>query len=672
MIRGAVLVLASACCLQGAMATASAQTAESDLSTASLESLTQIEISVSSFARRDEDLWKTPAAVFVITREDIERSTATSVPELLRSVPGMQVAQIDASSWAVSARGFNSEYANKLQVLIDGRTMYSEIESGAHWDQTDLPLDTVERIEVIRGPGAAVWGANAVNGVINIITRRARNAAGVAASARIGRIDGTTTLQYGGAKGDRLQYRGYANYTDRRPLETSAGQLAFNGEDSVRGGGRMDWQRTAADWITLSGDIYGGHFRQQIRREFSLPSEPGGRDFGSIAGGYLLGRWEHKLAHSDTALQVYYDDTSRREDSGPTTTRTIDTDFQSHLAAGTRNDLVWGSEVRLTANHIGGAVAPTTKTEYHDYLINGFVQDEITLRPNRLLMTLGAKIEQGSLAGFQFEPSMRALWSPTTKQSAWAAVSRAVRAPAIEDKYLQFPLNLGTVDGLPVTGTLLGDPGFEPETVLAYEAGYRRRMGGGLTLDVAGYFNVYRRLEGISVLTPVFVPSPSPHEEQNLIYVNGFQGKTAGVEAALSWRPLASLSVTAGYGWMQSHITRSQAGDLVLADAWAAPRNAFTASAWWSFARTWSLNGSLYLVDGLPNDTLGPLTNSGSIPAYQRLDLHLVRRIGRFTEIDAGGTNLLTPRHLEFGSGNSQIQSEYVPRSLFVKAKWTF
>ena len=587
-------------------------------------------------------------------------------------MPGMQVAQINALR-AISVRGFNSAYAYKLLVLIDGRTMDSEIYSGAHWDQNDIPLDTVERIEVIRGPGAAVWGTNAVNGVINIITRRARGTTGVAVAARISRIDGTTTLQYGGSAGDRMQYRGFANYTDRRPFDVSTGDEAFDGEESVRGGGRLDWQRTSADWFTVSGDLYGGHLRQLVRSQFPVASGPDGEDSGSIGGGFLLGRWEHKLEHSDSALQVYFDDISRRELSSGPHTRTSDIDFQDHLALGSRNDLVEGGEFRFTDNGVSGA-AFLAKPAYSDYLVDGFAQDELTVVPDRLVLTVGSKIQDGTLAGFQVQPSVRALWSPGETQSLWGAMSRAVVAPSIQDKQIQIPLNLGTANGLPITATLRGNPGFQPETVLAYEGGYRRRLNGGLTVDVAGFFNVYHRIQSLAAGAPAFVPVPAPHISLTLQYANGFETKTAGLEGALSWKPLSTLTLQGSYAWMQARTMQTTPGNLTLADSWSTPRNTLAVGEAWNFASKWGFNSFLYYADALPPDggSVIGLAGGEQVSSNLRLDAHLVREVGRFVQLDAGGTNLLSPRHLEFGGGTAAITPAYVPRSIFLRATWAF
>jgi iron complex outermembrane receptor protein len=653
---------------------AQAQESTADLSRASLEDLTQMKISVSSFARKDEDLWKTPAAVFVISREDIARSAATSIPELLRIVPGMQVAQIDASTWAVSARGFNSAFADKLLVLVDGRSVYSEIYSGVPWDQVNIPLGDIERIEVIRGPGAAVWGTNAVNGVVNIITRRAHSTLGVRASRSIGRINRTADVRYGGTLGDRAQYRAFANYILREPLENADGTNAFDGEDTIGAGGRLDWQRTWADWITLAGDVYGGHLKQQTLNEIALPIGPDGQDRGSIAGGYLLGRWEHKRQSSDSALQVYYDDQSRHQLSSYGRTRTADIDFQDHVVVGRRNDLVWGGEFRYSEDDIKGIVQTTTRPVYRNYLVDGFIQDEYSILPDRLIATFGSKIQTGNLAGFQVQPSVRLLWAITPKQSTWAAVSRAAVAPAIHEKGIYLPLNLGVAQGLPIDGLIVGNPNFQDESVVAYEEGYRTRLASHLTLDLAGFYNRYRHIQSLTSDQPTFVPTPTPHVDVDLLYSNGYRASTEGIEASLSWKPFSTLSFQGSYAWMQAHSVQVVPGTVSLVDAFSTPKNSFAGTASWNFAPNWSANSFISFVGPLatqPSFAQGNRPGT-SVPGYTRLDFHVSRKLGRNVAIDAGGTNLLSPRHLEFGDGTDFVTPDYVPRSVFVNAAWSF
>lgn len=645
-----------------------------DLTGASLEELTQMQISVSSFARKEEDLWKTPAAVFVITREQIAGSSLASIPELLRMVPGMQVAQLDASTWAISARGFNSVFAGKLLVLVDGRTVYSEIYSGAHWDQIDLPLEDIERIEVIRGPGAAVWGTNAVNGVVNIITRKARSTLGAKASSSVSRIGSTANVRYGGMLGANAQFRTFASLLDRAQFDLGSGARAFDGENTLRAGGRLDWQKSVSDWVTMSGDTYGGHLRQQVLPDVGLPVGPGGQDRGSIAGGYLLSRWEHSSPRAHTALQVYFDDQSRHELGSRARTRTIDLDFQDHVPVSPRHDIVWGAEYRGTGDHLGGAVIPTTFHDYRNYLVDGFFQDEVSLIPGRVVATLGSKIQNGTLAGFQVQPSARLLWLPSQSQSLWAAVSRAAVSPSIEDKYMKLPLiGLGSENGIAIDGLLQGNPRYKPETLVAYEAGYRKTLGNALSIDLASFVDRNRRLQATLPGTPTLQLTAAPAIVVPFLFVNGFDALSTGIEGTVAWKPVSALSFQGGYAWMQAHMTPTVAGGSANTDQWNAPHSSYSLSSSWNFARSWSADSFVSRVGSLSADgaALGP-AGIGSPSAYTRADLRLCHKVNHSVAFEAGGTNLLVPRHLEFGSSTGFNVPDYVPRSLFLKAIWSF
>jgi iron complex outermembrane receptor protein len=647
-----------------------------DLADLSLEQLASTTISVSSFARKEEDLWLTPAAVYVIGREEIERSAASSIPELLRGVPGLQVAQINASYWAVTARGFNSEYASKLLVLIDGRTVYSEIYSGTHWDAIDLPLQEIERIEVIRGAGAAVWGTNAVNGVVNIITTRTREKREFVNSARASRIDETVNVEADGTLAGGVTGRAYVRYKDRQALELASGARAFDGAGTWRSGGRVDWRKSKRNSLLNSGDVYGGHLRTQLNPSVDLPAGPNNTEFDGLSGGYALSRWEHTGERQDCALQVYFDVQSRRELAGSTRTRTLDLDYQSHRSAG-RHDLVWGGEFRFTADHIGGNPLITAHPNYRNELGDGFVQDEIALLPRKLTMILGTKLQVGTLAGFQVQPSARLLFAPDKRQTMWLAISRAGVSPSIQDEDTTFPLTLGTAEGLPVLGELLGTPNYKAETVVGYEAGYRRRMGETLSVDLAGFFTENHRVQSITFEGAGFQPVPSPHVQAEFLLTSGFRALSGGVEAAVVWKPVQALSVHANYAWMQARTTQVDPGSVSIVNAFNAPHNAVAMDASWSFARSWSADAKVSRVGGTPTNPLPSLDPTHpnpvlAIPAYTRLDMHVSRKLGRSVLLDAGGTNLLSARHVEFDPSTGYIAAAYVPRSWFVKGSWSF
>jgi len=653
---------------------ANAQDVKDDLSKDSLEQLTQVQIKVSSVSRKDEDLWDAPAAVYVITREDIANSSASSIPELLRVVPGLQVAQITASAWAVSARGFNSAYSNKLLVLVDGRTMYSEIYSGAHWDTIDLPLTSIERIEIIRGPGAAVWGTNAVNGVINIITRSARTVSGFNVRSRISNINDSAVLQEGTPLGERAQGRAYVSYVDREALHKQDGSTAFDGQSLFRGSARADWQKDSTDRVIFSGDAYGGHMRQQILSTIALPIGPNGQEHDSTVGGFALSRWEHTGQHGNTGLQAYYSDDVRHELSAASGMQTEALEFVDHLPRTSRLDLVTGAELRFTEDSIHGPVALTAQSFYFNYLLSGFAEAELTIKPHRLAATFGSKIQDGTLAGFQIQPSLRLIWTPDSRHALWAAVSRAVVAPATQDKALTLPLtSLGTYDGLTIEGTILGNPAFKPEEVIATELGYRERLPHNLSLDLATFYNRNQRIQSLTTESPQVAYSPSPYLQVNFVYGNGFSAGSEGAELALSWHPMSRFNVHLGYTWLEAQLHQKQPGTVSLVDSFDSPRNTVTASLAWQMTRNWSFSSTLSHVDPLPDSATSDSTfTANTVPSYARLDLHLLRKLGSQTLIEAGATNLLQANHMEFGSGTSFLTPAYIPRSAFARATWSF
>lgn len=655
-----------------------AQRTSVDLARSTMEELTQIEVSISSVSRKEEILFHTPAAAYVLTREDIAHSTADSIPELLRSVPGLQVAQVSASTWAVSARGFNSAFANKLLVLIDGRTVYSELYAGEHWDEIDLPLEDVERIEIIRGPGAVVWGTNAVNGVVNIITRPARAVSGMAISGRVSRVNDQVLVQDGGILANGAQYREIFSFTDRRPLENADGSSAFGGEQLYRAGARVDWRKNNATSISVLGGAYGGPNHQLILSSLYPALANGGQEHDSTFGGYGLLRIEHSVAHNSYELQTYASSADRHELGAKANTITEDIDYVDHFRAAKRLDLVSGGELRLTQDFVNASVPVTRKPSYYNYLVDGFLQGDVSLLPNRLTATLGSKVQDGTLAGFQLQPSARLSWIVDPTQFVWAAVSRSAVAPALQDKQLTLGLFVGTSNGVPVGATITGNPAYKPETVLATEFGYRKHLPHDLSFDLAAYANDTRRLQSFWAGSPTFVSSPSPAITVPLFYINGFAAKSQGAEASLSWKPNGRLHLRGNYTWLEAQLTQTQAGMVDLTDGFNTARNTFAGLANWTFAPAWNVEGLLYKVGSInPNSTsaeglVGLPDLSAAISGFTRLDVALEHQAGSRLKLSAGGTNLTSARHVEFGGFTNFLSPLYVPRSLFLRASWSF
>src|SRR6267378_752343 len=404
-------------------------------------------IEVVSVAGRPERLSETASAIQVITQDDIRASGATSLPEALRLASNLQVAQLDSRQWAISARGFNSTTANKLLVLIDGRTVYTPLFSGVFWDEQEVSLTDIDRIEVISGPGATLWGANAVNGVINVITKDAKDTPGVALSGGGGtELRGFGTARYGGQVGSAARYRIYATRFARDPSALPSGQDAVDDWHLGQGGFRADWDASTITHVTLQGDLYDGRIGQ-----------PSAGDI-TVSGGNVMAKWSRTISEtSGLTAQLYYDRTNR--DIPGTFGEDLDTydvDLQHQTRLGARHDLVWGLGYRLINDRITNTPALAfLPAHVARQWFTGFVQDEIALVPDRLHLALGTKIEHNDYTGFEIQPSGRVNWTLSPAATLWAAVSRAVRTPSRVDRELYAP-------GQPPY-FLAGGPGFHSE-----------------------------------------------------------------------------------------------------------------------------------------------------------------------------------------------------------------
>ncbi|HKX28571.1 MAG TPA: TonB-dependent receptor plug domain-containing protein, partial [Blastocatellia bacterium] len=584
------------------------QSPATDLTAVSLEDLMSIE--VTSASKKEEKLFQTAAAIYVITQEDIRRSGMTSVPELFRLVPGMDVARIDATKWAVSIRGFNSRYANKLLVLIDGRTIYTPENSGVYWEAKHLPLEEIDRIEVIRGPGGTLWGANAVNGIINIITRHSRETQGGLLAAGGGSEDqGTLTTHYGGRLGERAYYRVYSKYFNRGSQVDAAGFSAHDWQNWVSAGWRMDWKKSQHDDVTFQGDLYDTALRE-TPTTFVLraPFAPPGLTHAEFMGGNVMGRWNHVFSdRSDTTLQVYFDRARREFFDFGERIDTFDADFQHHVALGRRQDLIWGLGYRLipdrfTSNR--GTPAQYLPNAQTAQIFSGFVQDELTLVKNRLRLTLGSKLEHNDYDGFEAQPNARLLWTPSTHQTVWAAVSRAVRTPSRSTT--GFNVNIASFPGpggFPVILRLSGDPTVTSEELRAYEFGYRVQPNKRFSLDLATFYNFYDRLgsEDPGLPFPEFDPPP-PHLIIPIAFGNQLRGRTYGLEAAANLELTRRWKFRSGYSYLGAELSHRREGQNTNVDntEGGSPRHQFQFHSYLRLPRGFDLDNSFYHVTRLP------------------------------------------------------------------------
>jgi iron complex outermembrane recepter protein len=638
-------------------------------------------VRVTSVSKTEQKLSRTAAAVFVITPEDIRRSGAISIPDVLRMVPGMDVAQINGSTWAISARGFNQQFSNKLLVMIDGRVVYTSTFAGVLWDNiSDFPLEDIARIEVIRGPGGTVWGANAVDGVINIVTKKASETLGGMVVAEGGNIDQEGgVLQYGGELKEGTDYRVYAKYFNRTNLLDLNGQNGEDGWHQLRGGFRMDSTLSSRDSLMVEGDIATG---REGELGFVLPSitSPGyvaESEQIDIANGFLESVWNHVYsARSDASVQVSFDRDKRDDPQNPETRNTLDLDFQHHIALGRRQDIVWGLGYRFTTDLLLGSLTvfenPARSTHQ---IFDGFFQDEIALVPDRLYLTGGMKLEHNDYSGFEFMPSIRMAWAPSASQMFWIAVSRALRAPSRYDTNLV--LNIGNINtspgGAPQLLRLYGNPQFQDERLLAYEVGYRTAVSNRLSIDLAAYYNDYGNLQTTEPGVPFPESTPAPaHVVLPLIYKNLMHGETHGVEVAANWKVTNRWTVSPGYAFERLHMhtdpTSADTQTTPFVEG-AAPHHSAQLRSHFDLRSSMALDAEVYAVGRLSNQ--GPSPNV-TIPAYTRLDVRLTWKPWEQISFSLVGQNLLQDHHLEFEDVNGALQSSQIRRSEYAKFSWAF
>jgi len=595
----------------------------------SLEELSNIEIT--SVSKRPEKLSEAAAAIFVITREDIHRSGAASIPEALRMAPNLQVAQINSSQYAITARGFNTSTANKLLVLIDGRSVYTPLYSGVFWDVQDVLMEDIERIEVISGPGGTLWGSNAVNGVINIITRHTNDTQGKLVTLSAGNQDrGSAGFRLGGKLSDEGTYRIYAKHSEHDDTALANGASAFDSWRKSQAGFRTDWKK-GNDSLTLQGDAYTGSIDSLLTRD------------ALIEGANVLTRWQRKLASdSDLQIQFYYDHTKRDfTGNGNETRNTADIDFLHRFKPAEDHEIVWGGGYRASKDHVVNspsfAIIPD---EQQLDITNLFVQDSVTLIKNRLQLTVGSKFEHNGYTGMEIQPSIRLAWKPRERELAWAAISRAVRTPSRIDHDIFIP---GSAPFL-----IAGGPNFESETLLAYELGYRIQPNARTSLSINTFYNVYKNIR-----TATLIPGTS-----TFVINNGEKGDTYGVEL---WGELAltdAWRLKAGYAFLQE--------DLQLADGSLSTGEANDAKHRFLLRSSTDLSSTVGLDWTLTH--VSALTRF-AVPAYTSLDMRVGWKVNKQLEISFIGRNLLDNQHPEFGTitNRSEIQ-----RSGLVRATWQF
>src|SRR6267142_1135858 len=625
-----------------------------DVTTLSMEDLMNMQ--VTSVSKRTQKVADAAAAVFVITQEDIRRSGATSIPEALRLVPGLEVARIDENKWAIASRGFNGRFDNKLLVLIDGRSVYTPLFSGVYWNVQDVMLEDVDRIEVIRGPGATLWGANAVNGVINVITKKAKSTQSTVVTAGAGTEERAAGgARYGGKVGDNTYFRAYGKYFNWGPSAYPSGMTAHDGWDALRGGFRADWTPAGANSFTLQGDIYRSRFNETLTvASLSAPYSNTFPNDGKYSGGNILGRWNHTSEGSSISLQMYYDNTTITDHSLFGDHQNIfDIDFQHGFHAGDSQQFVWGLGYRSIRDKNDPSF--TVSLDPNRVTLNqfsAFLQDEISLVDNRLQITLGSKFERNKFTGIEIEPNARLLWNLTPNQSIWTAVSRAIRTPALTEEGLR--LNSAVIPpGTPanptpfpaviaVFGSHRFNSQFNSEDLLAYELGYRVQATSNLSLDIATFYNNYSNLRTAEPGAPFVEGSPAPTDiVVPFVAGNKMGGGTYGVELFADWRVVPKWRLVGSYSYLQMNIRKN-------ADSLDPTPDSPNGS---SPRHQWYVRSSLDLPKPFEQDTTLRFVDhlaSLNIPSYYSLDAHLGWRPIPQVEFSIGGQNLLDNQHLEF------------------------
>ncbi len=634
-------------------------------------------VKVTSVSKQPQNLLQAPSAIQVITNDDIRRSGATTLPEALRLADNLEVAQINAHDWAISARGFDANLANKLLVLIDGRAVYTPLYGGVLWNVQDYLLEDIDRIEVISGPGGTLWGANAVNGVINIITKAAQQTLGLYATAAAGnQLQDFTGVRYGAQVAPDVYLRFYGKYLDDGDEVTSSDANAYDSWHMARGGFRLDAHQFGDNWVTVQGDAYDGG------------ENDGAAGDAELSGSNLLGRWTHTLsAESGFSLQAYFDHTYLTQPfvaSPPAqffsgfpaaslmeTLDTYDLDFQYHLGWGAHQKIVWGLGYRATHEVDEDlSVVRFAPPALNQNLYSGFLQDEIAVAQN-VELTIGSKLEHNDYTGLEVEPSARVQWNVDPKELLWAAVSRAVRTPSRYDHDLEVPS--GLVDAPPPFQFpkyyLTGNQHFDSETLIAYEVGYRAALASRLSGSISAFYNDYDDLRSTTA-TPTTATYVFPYP---IFFQNNLAGDTYGFELSASYQLLDWWRLHAGYNLLQEniHVKPGEVDATGATNETADPQQQVALRSAMDLPRNVQFNAALRWVDELHinnGPTGGPVV--GLVPSYFELDTRLAWHATQHLEFALVGENLLHQYHPEYGF--PAPTREQIARSVFGRIAWGY
>lgn len=632
----------------------------------SLEDLANLDVIVTSASKKSQKLSKTAAAMFVITQEDIHNSGVTTLPDALRMAPGIQVAQIDVNKWSVTARGFSGRFANKLLVMMDGRTIYNPLFSGVYWDTQNAQLENIERIEIIRGPGAAIWGANAVNGVINIITKTAEQTQGTMIRAGIGSKVKQGLVRYGGKLGESAQYRLYIDYNNHDDSVDSSGHDTADQWDQAQGGARLDWDIDDNDRLTVHSDYYEGTSgHNKSIKPLLIPPYFSAEDVRlKVRGSNVNTHWNHQFSKDNLLdFKFYYDYSERSSRNFKQIYNTYDFEIDHQFNSAEWNAINWGIGYRLITDDITGkADIVLNPNKRSTQLFSGFIQDQLTLIPDTLESIFAVRIEHNDYSGLEIQPTARLLWTPAKQHTFWTAFSRAVRTPA---RSTDIRIDQRSIPGSPPRlVSIFGNPDIDSEEVFAYEVGYKFNLSNKFKLNLSAFYNIYDELRTLERNAPVLEISPSPPHILIPIYGdNKMEGETYGIEVSSTWKPnkMVALNLAYSYTKLNLHYKDGSLDSTSQSAEGETPQQQLSLRSDLNLIPDWSTNLWFRYVDSLPKQ---------DIKAYVTLDARLAWKVYKQLEISVVGRNLLASHHMEYNPEILKISSSQVERSILGKIVW--
>lgn len=628
----------------------------------SLEQLTQLE--VTSVTKEPVPAFQTPAAIAVLTDADIRRAGARTIPDLLRLMPGIEVAQIHSSEWAIGIRGFQGRLSRSFLVLIDGRSVYTPLFAGVYWEMNDVLIEDIDRIEVIRGPGGTIWGSNAVNGIVNIITKNARETRGMLISAGTGNVEqGFLNWRLGGGN-DAFSYRIYGKGFTRGPQQHDDNRN-FDDWRKAQAGFRMDWLPGNRDAVTIQGDTYtaeGGHF---LRTNFySPPANPAVEGAKTFNGQNLMAAWRRALpGGSDLQLRTYYDRTERQEINYKEVRHTVDADFLHHIPLG-RHDLTWGLGTRISPSRFFQKLETVNfvPQEQTYTIFSGFLQNDTTLVQDRVSVRLGVKLEHTSFENLSYQPSAHLTFTPTPRYTFWGAATRAVRTPSRIEEGFNFTALLAPSP--PLFVRLTGDGEFQSETLFSYAAGARMLIRGQALIGASLFHNRYSDLLSVeSEPTQIETTPPPPRQVIPLLFRNGVLAQSSGGEVTALWDIAPSVRLRASYSLVNidgRNKAASNDASTVRQLEGDTPQHKVVGQSAFALPEDFELSLDYRYVSAVPNQL---------VPGYHTGDIRIARRLGRNLEVEVVGRNLLQPSHVEYGGTPGPLVG--IRRSGHITFSWT-